>query len=81
MKFTPNTPFVSEKPTVEVDAGMKPGSYRFRLEVEDESGNRSRPDEQVVVIGQSTFSPNRREAISTEPEVSDDTDFWPTPES
>ncbi|HWS99308.1 MAG TPA: hypothetical protein VN256_03475 [Pyrinomonadaceae bacterium] len=50
MKFTPNTPFVSKTPTVAVDAGMAPGSYLFRLEVEDESGNKSRPDERVVVI-------------------------------
>jgi hypothetical protein len=50
LKFTPNTPFVSKAPTVVVDAGMAPGLYRFRLEVEDEAGNKSRPDERVVVI-------------------------------
>lgn len=80
MKFTPNIPFESKTPTVVVDAGMEPGSYLFRLVVEDESGNRSRPDDQKVVILRTTISPRRRADISSEPDANDDTDSWPTPD-
>jgi hypothetical protein len=68
LKFTPNTPFVSKTPTVVVDAGLKPGSYRFRLEVEDESGNKSRPDEQVVVVERSVLDPTKQTDKTPVPE-------------
>ena len=77
MKFTPNKPFVSRTPTVVVDAGMRPGSYRFRLVAEDESGNKSLPDERVVLIVGADGGELRREGGSPVPERSDDTDFWP----
>lgn len=77
MKFKPNTPFESRTPTVVVDAGMRPGSYRFRLEVEDEEGHKSRPDERVVVIVGTAIRLDSREVTSPEPGSTDDTDFWP----
>ena len=81
MKFTPNIPFVSTTPTVTVDAGMKPGTYLFRLVVEDESGNKSRAAElKVVILRAIVFNPVSPAGISLASDIPDDTDFWPTPE-
>lgn len=46
-------------PTIAVDAGLPPGTYRFRLVVVDDSGNQSAPAEVAVVVF--------REAIVREP--------------
>jgi len=47
--LTPGTPFVSADPVITVE-GLGPGTHRFRLEVEDDAGNRSAPDERTVVV-------------------------------
>ena len=53
-RFTVNTPVESADPAVSVDhdpaAPLVPGRHRFRLEVVDDSGNRSLPDEVVVIV-------------------------------
>ena len=41
--FVPGREVRSEKPEVIVDAGLKPGGYRFQLVVVDDSGNASAP--------------------------------------
>ena len=48
--FKTNTPVITRKPYVTVDAGLKPGTYRFRLVVTDEQGNRSRADYVTVKV-------------------------------
>ena len=40
--FRQRREFRTEEPVLQVDAGLPVGSYVFRLEVEDENGNRSR---------------------------------------
>lgn len=47
--LTPGTPFVSADPVITVE-GLEPGTHRFRLEVEDDAGNRSARDERTVVV-------------------------------
>lgn len=49
-KFVPNKPIETRKPSIEVDAGLPPGEYRFQLIVEDDQGRRSVADEQIVRI-------------------------------
>ena len=51
-KFTPDKPVVTRKPAVEVDPGLAPGRHRFHLILEDEAGNRSRPAEIVITVGE-----------------------------
>ena len=48
--FAVGKPVVTRMPTIEVDAGLKPGNHRFQLEVVDNSGNRSRPVQASVLI-------------------------------
>jgi len=50
--FEPGRPVITRDPKVIVDAGLKPGSYRFQLVVEDSAGRRSAPDEVVVIVQQ-----------------------------
>jgi eukaryotic-like serine/threonine-protein kinase len=47
--FTVNVPIETEIPQVEV-LRLPPGQHRFQLVVEDESGNRSRPDTARVTV-------------------------------
>ena len=47
--FTPGVAVESADPVVTVDQ-LSPGTHRFRLEVEDDAGNRSAPDEVTVVV-------------------------------
>lgn len=47
--LTPGTPFVSADPVLEVE-GLAVGTHRFRLEVEDEAGNRSAAAERQVTV-------------------------------
>ena len=42
-------------PTVTVDAGLPVGTYRFRLVVVDNSGNRSKPVETEITIERRSF--------------------------
>ncbi|MBL8702372.1 MAG: hypothetical protein JNK67_28565 [Alphaproteobacteria bacterium] len=53
-RFTVNAPVETDQPTIAVDqdpaAPLVVGRHRFRLEVVDDSGNRSLPDEVVVIV-------------------------------
>jgi hypothetical protein len=55
--FQEGKPIASPVPTIQVDAGLAPGTYQFQLIVEDDSGNRSAPDVKIVQIVQSTTAP------------------------
>jgi hypothetical protein len=48
--FVIGRPITTAESTVVVDAGLRPGPHRFRLEVVDDSGLVSRPDEAVVQV-------------------------------
>jgi hypothetical protein len=50
VKFTPNQPFETEKPTVTVDAGLPIGSHRFQLVVVGASGSKSTAVEVTVTV-------------------------------
>jgi len=41
--FVPGQEIRSDAPTLVVDGGLRPGSYRFQLVVVDDSGNASAP--------------------------------------
>jgi len=41
--FVPGQEIRSDSPTMVVDSGLKPGTYRFQLVVVDDSGNVSAP--------------------------------------
>ena len=50
--LTPNKTVVTDGPRVVVDPDLPPGRHVFRLEVEDESGNRSLPQTiEVTIVG------------------------------
>lgn len=57
MKFAPNQPFATDQPAVDVDPGLPPGAYRFRLEVVNAAGRRSQPAEAVVTILDGAVTP------------------------
>jgi len=42
--------FSSKLPQLKVAAGLPPGRYVFQLEVEDQSGNKSRPAKVKVIV-------------------------------
>jgi hypothetical protein len=67
--FEPNRPIITDQPEIEVDAGLKPGVYRFQLVVEDEKGARSLADEKLVTIVDKT---TRDEAPDERKETLDD---------
>ena len=50
MTLEPNKPFESPKPTIVIDAGLRPGDYRFQLVVANDRGQRSQPVEVIVTI-------------------------------
>jgi len=54
MIFLPNRPVTTREATVVVDGTLAVGVHRFRLEVIDDSGNRSKPTEVDVVVLSST---------------------------
>ena len=41
--FKPDQPIETEKPVVEVENKLEPGTYRFELIVIDDEGNKSAP--------------------------------------
>jgi len=57
MKFEPNVPFETTDPRVVVDAGLRPGSYRFRLVVVNDRGRASAPVEVTVSVLPTLFTP------------------------
>ena len=50
VKVARNVPITTTVPVLQVDGGMTPGKYTFRLVVVDSDGNMSAPDDQVVTI-------------------------------
>ena len=50
VKVVRNNPITTAIPVLQVDGGMSPGRYVFRLVVVDDDGNMSEPDDQVVTI-------------------------------
>ena len=55
--LVPDQPHATREPAVVVENRLLPGRYRFRLVVEDDEGNRSAPDERVVVVLQRGLPP------------------------
>jgi len=55
VKFQPGVPFESEKPSVVVDAGLAPGTYRFQLVVLNQRNQRSAPVTVDVVVERSAI--------------------------
>jgi len=49
--FLPGQPIPTATPEVVVDAGLKPGRYRFRLVVTNAAGVPSLPSDWIVTIG------------------------------
>ena len=47
--FIPNVPISTETPTIEVE-GLQLGQHQFKLEVEDDAGNRSQPDTAIITV-------------------------------
>lgn len=64
VQFELRKPIQTRSPTIEVDPGLAPGSYRFSLVVTDENGNESEPDFQTVVIQQPPIRDSIRDAVS-----------------
>jgi hypothetical protein len=52
---TPGDSEKTEKPMLPVDPGLEPGRYLFRLEVVNERGEVSAPDERWVEIVKTRF--------------------------
>ena len=50
MRLEPNVPFTTPEPKIVIDAGLRPGTYRFQLVVVGQSGQKSRPIEVSVDI-------------------------------
>jgi hypothetical protein len=50
MKFAPNLPVETTKPTVVVDSGLPTGQHRFQLVVVNAAGRQSQPAEVIVTI-------------------------------
>jgi hypothetical protein len=50
MRFTVGRPVRTRTPRVTVDAGLRPGRHRFRLEAVATDGRISPPDEVVVTV-------------------------------
>jgi hypothetical protein len=61
-RFVINVPISTREPTVAVDAGLPIGRHRFRLEVVDAAGNRSRPSEAIVEVQQGVIDRSGRPA-------------------
>lgn len=49
-RFDVGTAIVTTAPVIVVDAGLAAGRHLFQLVVEDQAGNRSRPDQAVVTV-------------------------------
>jgi hypothetical protein len=57
-RFVAGTPQITREPTITVDAGLPLGRHRFRLEVVDGAGLRSRPDDIIVEVQRIIVGPN-----------------------
>jgi hypothetical protein len=49
-EFVPDRELTTREPRIDVDPGLKPGKYLFRLVVVNDRGEESAPDERVVTI-------------------------------
>ena len=68
--FAPNTPVIGDGPLMVVDPGLPPGQHTFKLEVEDDLGQRSvavqatvNIDEPIIITGPvipTNLTPTRR---------------------
>ena len=56
-RFVVRTPITTREPTITVDEGLAVGRHRFRLEVVDNAGLRSAPDEVVVEVQRIVVDP------------------------
>ena len=55
--FVIGQPVTTAEPRVAVDPGLKPGLHRFRLEVVDDAGQVSKPDEALVQVTEKLIVP------------------------
>jgi hypothetical protein len=49
-EFVPGREVPTREPRIDVDPGLRPGTYLFRLVVVNDRGEESLPDERVVTI-------------------------------
>ena len=56
-RFVTGRPIKTEKPSIVVDAGLKPGRYRFRLVVVNQGGRKSKPAFVTVHVVDRTSPP------------------------
>jgi hypothetical protein len=49
-ELVPGRPVPTREPRIDVDPGLKPGKYLFRLVVVNDRGEESLPDERVVTV-------------------------------
>lgn len=64
-KFTAGVAITTTTASVSVDAGLAVGRHLFRLVVQDDSGNTSKPSEVVVEIRQKTTTTTVRPTVAT----------------
>lgn len=57
-RFVVNTPITTREPSVTVDAGLPIGRHRFRLEVIDAAGLRSRPVDAIIEVQRLVVRPD-----------------------
>lgn len=65
--FEPNQPITTDEPLVVVDAGLRPGRYRFRLMVINSDGIESLPSEQIITILEPQNPPPRQPLVIRSP--------------
>ena len=56
-RFVVGEPQITREPTIVVDAGLPVGRHRFRLEVVDSAGLRSKPDDALVDVQRIIIDP------------------------
>jgi hypothetical protein len=66
-RFVVDSAITTTESLIVVDAGLPAGRHLFQLVVEDEAGNRSRPDRTVVTVQQRAAPTVTRPSVSTTP--------------
>lgn len=79
MKFVLNKPVETREPSVLVDGTLKAGINRFRLEVFDEAGNRSKPTEVDILVTRTITPDIVRDPVIVRPITPDPIVINPTP--
>ena len=69
MRLELNKPFKTDKPAIDIDAGLKIGAYTFQLVVVNDRGQSSKPAEVVVNIVRDRFDPPITPPIDVRPVV------------